>query len=84
MANLTLSIDGGLLKRARIKALQEDTSVNAVVREYLNEYAGSEQSREAIRSVLELAERSEASSGSEGRRWTRDDLYEERTRWPRR
>lgn len=33
--NLTLAVDDDTLKRARIRALQENTSVNAVVREYL-------------------------------------------------
>ena len=40
MANLTITVDEGTLKRARIQALEEDTSVNADLREYLEEYAG--------------------------------------------
>lgn len=39
MANLTLAIDANVLKRARRRALDEVTSVNAVVREYLSNYA---------------------------------------------
>ena len=35
--NLTIVIDDEILKRARIRAIQENTSVNAVVRDYLDE-----------------------------------------------
>lgn len=35
MANLTLSIDGSLLRNARIRALEQGTTVNSLVRQYL-------------------------------------------------
>lgn len=76
MTNLTLTIDDELLKRARIRALEQDTSVNALVREYLEGLAGGAKTQDAIRAVLELAERSGAGSGTDGRTWTRDELYE--------
>ena len=38
--NLTVVIDEDTLKRARIRAIQENTSVNAVVREFLASTAG--------------------------------------------
>ena len=41
MAILTLSIDDEVLRRARIRALELDTSVNAVLREFLEAYAGA-------------------------------------------
>lgn len=78
MANVTLSIDDDVLRRARIRALEEDTSVNSLVREYLRSYAGASEAERAVEEVLELARRSRASSGSEGRAWRREDLYEER------
>lgn len=83
MANLTLTIDDELLRAARIRALEQGTSVNALVRDYLSSYAGKRGARDAIRAFLERAERFSGSSGSEGRTWTRDELYEHRTRWPR-
>ncbi|TDJ07174.1 MAG: MerR family transcriptional regulator, partial [Deltaproteobacteria bacterium] len=43
MANLTISIDEEVLKLARIKALKQGTSVNAVLRDYLESYSGSRQ-----------------------------------------
>jgi len=76
MTNLTLTIDEELLKRARIRALEQDTSVNALVREYLEALAGQAKAQDAINAVLGLAQRSDAGSGPDGRTWTRDELYE--------
>lgn len=39
MANLTVSLDEGLIKQARLRAIQEGTSVSAKVRELLSRYA---------------------------------------------
>ena len=76
MANLTLSIDDDLLRRARIRALESGTTVNGVVRRYLETFAGADQSRRALAELVAIAERSPASSGPQGRAWTRDDIYE--------
>ena len=38
MANLTISLDENLVKQARIKAIQEGTSLSAKVREMLTAY----------------------------------------------
>lgn len=76
MANLTLTIDAELLKQARIRALEQDTSVNALVREYLSGLAGQAKTTDAIAGFLELAERSDAGSGAGGRKWSRDELHE--------
>lgn len=78
MTNLTIVVDEQTLKRARIRALEEDTSVNAVLREYLEGYAGVRREREeAGRKLLELARNSSMSSGGEGLP-EREELYEER------
>ncbi|HSZ04526.1 MAG TPA: DUF6364 family protein [Solirubrobacteraceae bacterium] len=76
MTNLTLTIDDELLKRARMRALEQDTSVNALVREYLEGLAGQAKTQDAITAVLELAEGSHSGSGPDGRTWTRDELYD--------
>jgi plasmid stability protein len=76
MPNLTLAIDEETLRRARIRARQRGTSVNAVVREFLERFAEDESRRVAIEEFLELAEASEASSGGEGRARRREDLYD--------
>ena len=78
VANVTLSIDGDLLKRARIKALEQGTSVNAVVREQLKSYVYDDDQREARRRIGHNARRSSGGSGPGGRSWTREDLYEQR------
>ena len=73
--NLTISVDSHVLKRARIRAVEEDTSVNAVLRDCLEAYAGGRgRNHEAIRRLLLLAEANESGRGSA--RWTRDELHE--------
>ena len=76
MANLTLTIDEATLRRARIRALELGTSVNAVVRGYLEAFAEGSAGREGMAAFLALTGRSQASSGAGGRTWTRDDLHE--------
>ncbi len=77
MANLTLSIDDELLKRARIRALEEDTSVNSLVRGYLQSFVARESgARPGMAEFLDWAKSVHASSGPRGRTWTRDELYE--------
>jgi hypothetical protein len=76
MANLTLSIDGELLKRARMRALERDSSVNALVREFLERLAGQTAARDGMTAFLDLAKHSDSGSGPGGRTWTRDELYE--------
>lgn len=75
MPNLTLAIDEETLRRARIRALERGTSVNAVVREFLERFAENESRRVALEEFLELSEAAEASSGRDGRGWSREDLY---------
>ena len=73
--NLTITVDGDLLKRARIRALQEDTSVNVVLRQVLEAYAGvGERRRDAVADLLALS--GAATSRRGAARWTRDELYE--------
>ncbi len=83
MANLTLTIEDETLKRARIKALVHGTSVNALVRAYLGEYTGVGQEESGILAFLAFTEQHPAGQEGSGRTWTREELYEERTKWPR-
>jgi plasmid stability protein len=76
MANLTIVVDDRLLRRARIRALEDGTSVNAVLRDYLAAYVGDTGTREALATYASLAEAAVASSGPNGRTWTRDDAHE--------
>lgn len=75
MTNLTLVVDDEVLRRARVRAIEQGTSVNAAVREFIGDFAdGRDEQWEARRRLLELSEGSAASS--EGRRWNRAELYE--------
>jgi len=76
MANLTLTIEDHVLKRARLRALEMDTSVNALIRGYLYNLIGLDAASEALESVIELASESSYGSGAEGRTWHREDLYD--------
>lgn len=77
LANLTLVIESDTLKRARMRALEEGTSVNAVVQDYLADYAGTKAQKEkAINDLLRLSQRAKARRGN--RRWTREDLHQSR------
>ncbi len=78
MANLTITVDDEALKKARLRALEQGTSVNALLREYLENFAGvRDRQARAARRILELSEG--ARSGRGGRSWSRDDLHERRS-----
>jgi plasmid stability protein len=76
MANLTLAIDDDVLRRARVRAVERGSSVNAIVADFLARYAGSDPASAALATFLELADSAGAGSGAGGRSWTRDDLYD--------
>ncbi len=78
MSNLTISVDSEVLKRARIRALEENSSVNAVLGNYLKEYARIDEVRwrrlEALDRLLEIADAYPIDRG--GKRWSREELHE--------
>lgn len=85
MTNLTLTIDAEVLEKARMRASEEDTSVDALVREFLEKYAEERAAREkleALERILKSSREATSGSGSGGRKWRREDAYEERM-WPR-
>lgn len=41
MSNLTISVDDDLIKRARVRAIQQGTSLSAKVREFLVQYVNT-------------------------------------------
>lgn len=75
MANLIVTLDPDVLRKARIRALEQGTSVNALVAEYLTSYADLGDTRKAVTEFLEVARQARATSGPGGRTWRRDDLY---------
>lgn len=75
MTNLTITVDEDTLKRARIRAIQDGTSVSVVLRNYLEAWARAS-SDEAGREFVAIARRASGGSGERGRRWTRDELHD--------
>lgn len=59
-----------------MRALEDGTSVNALLRAYLERYAGSGETGDALDGFVGLARKSIASSGADGRTWTRDELHD--------
>ena len=75
MANVTLSIDEEHLRQARVLALQEGTSLNAVIREFVKEYITDHKHyQQTTRRILEQVKQSRYNSG--GRKWSREELHE--------
>ncbi|WP_213954849.1 MULTISPECIES: DUF6364 family protein [unclassified Variovorax] len=75
MTNLTISVDEKLIRKARIRAIHEGTSVSARIREFLAEYAqGNDRQQTAGQAFIAAARRSKANS--EGASWTRDDAHD--------
>jgi hypothetical protein len=76
MANLTLSIDDALLQRAREAALRENTSVNALVRDFLGRYVDARSRRLAALAQFETV--AGGSSSASRAAWSRESLHERR------
>ena len=75
MANITMKIDDQLLEKARRLAFQKKTSINAVVKQSLEEFVARDYSREAALQGLEaFFRRSKARVGKKA--WTRDEVHE--------
>jgi plasmid stability protein len=55
MKNITVSVDDEIYRKARIRAAELDTSVSAVVRKYLTEFAAGESRFERLRKQEEAA-----------------------------
>ena len=76
MVNLTIAVDEGTLRKAHVRALQEGTSVNALLRRYLTTYVSAEsENTRAVARLRELLESYEGRSGG----WTfdRDEIYDD-------
>lgn len=84
MSNLTVVVDDAIVKQARIRALQDGTSLSAKVREFLVSYAQGAPRRSPRTATAELMRamkevRAEAKPGplpKDGRPFKREALYE--------
>lgn len=73
-ANVTIALDAARLRRARIKALEEGTSLNAVLPERVEEYVSrNSPARAAQATCLRLAGASRARGG---RKISREAMHE--------
>jgi hypothetical protein len=73
MPNITISLDEELLKSGRRYAEKHNTSLNALIRNLL-EQTVKLQSKEWLEECFQLMDRANASS--HGKRWTREELYD--------
>lgn len=79
MKNITLSLPDDVYRRARIQAAERDTSVSALVRDYLCSLAGEEERFRRLESEQrEVVAEIEAFSGAD--RIERDALHERAVR----
>ena len=75
MANLTITTDDEVLKKARLRAMREGTSINAVLREFMESYAGVQHEQKlAAEDLLDLAAGTKARRGN--RSWCREELHQ--------
>ena len=72
--NITLSVEDSVLKEVRRIAVEQDTTVNGLVRRYLQELAGQEKSRaKARRDLFKLLPKMTAKVGRID--WRREELH---------
>lgn len=75
MKNVTLSIEDQTLRKARRIAAERSTSLNAMIRNFLQELTERESLADQARQrIFELCEESTAEVGKKG--WNRDELHE--------
>ena len=75
MKNITLSIDEHVLRAVRKRAAELNSTVNALVREYLTTLAEHED--RASKARKRMRKMSKESQGKLGRKtWSRDELHE--------
>jgi hypothetical protein len=75
MKNITLSVDEEVLASVRRQAAEQNSTVNALVREYLTSLAAQEiRASTARKRLRELSNRSQGRLGRKS--WTRDNLHD--------
>src|SRR5437764_14939622 len=77
MKNLTVSLDDETYRRARIVAAERDTSVSALVKQFLTELASGESEFERLKR-LEEETRAKITNFSASENLPRDELYDRR------
>ena len=77
--NITLSIDEQIVERARENLRATGKSINQEIRDHLQHIAGAS----GVESVVEKLRQLPPLGNPDGWKWNREELYEERIRWPR-
>ncbi|HUA93373.1 MAG TPA: hypothetical protein VL991_12445 [Terracidiphilus sp.] len=77
--NITLSIDEKLVERAREKLRALGKSLNQEIRDHLQHVAGDDD----VEQDIEFLRKTAGLGNSGDWKWNRDELYEERLKWPR-
>jgi len=75
MKNITLAVPDTVYKRARIKAAERDTSVSALVAEYLQRFAEEETEAESLKRRMLMA-RESMGHYEVGKRVKRSELHD--------
>lgn len=76
MGNLTLAVDDEVVKKVRRIALERETTLTAMVRDYLNQIAEAVDARKLQDSAALMDAFRQLSKPMGKRDWSRDDLYE--------
>lgn len=75
MKNVTIAVDEAVLREVRRIAAERSTSLNALIREFLEDLREREgRSALARKRILKLCKESKAEVGD--RSWTREELHE--------
>jgi plasmid stability protein len=74
VANITVSVPDDIYRRARVKAAEQQTSVSALVRTFLDEFAGAETEFERLKRLQDEVIASVESFSVAGT-LTREELY---------
>lgn len=75
MKNITVSVDDEVYRRARVRAAERDTSVSALVRQFLIEVAAGESEFERLKR-LEIEARTKVKDFRGGDMLPRDELHD--------
>jgi plasmid stability protein len=78
MKNITVTVDDETYRRARIKAAERETSVSALVKQFLNELSGEDESEFDRLARQEKELRKQVRNFRASDRLTRDEMYERR------
>jgi hypothetical protein len=82
LVNITLSIDEQIAERAREKLRAVGKSLNQEIREHLARLAGDDD-EQLERDIEFFVKTSGMGKPEAGWKWNRDELYEDRLKWPR-